>query len=86
MGIDQAMSDVIDQTIQALTLHDLNKLQALERRVSEMAESNVAWNGDIHLSLLAKKRLLELILQNYKSNLDALSRLHRRNMRDQWAH
>jgi hypothetical protein len=86
MAIDQAVGDVIDQTIQAFTLLDLNELQALERRISAMAESNVTWNGEIHPSLFAKKRLLELILQNYKSNLDALSRLHRRNMRDQWAH
>jgi len=86
MTIDQAVGEVLDQTIQALTLLDLNKLQALERRLSAMAESNVEWNRDSFPSLLAKKRLLELVLQNCKSNLDALNRLHGRNMRDQWAH
>jgi hypothetical protein len=86
MAIDQAVGEVLDQTIQALTLLDLNKLQALERRISAMAESNVEWNRDSFPSLLAKKRLLELVLQNCKSNLDALNRLHGRNMRDRWEH
>jgi hypothetical protein len=86
MAIDQAVGEVLDQTIQALTLLDLNKLQTLERRISAMAESNVEWNRDSFSSLLAKKRLLELVLQNCKSNLDALNRLHGRNMRDQWEH
>jgi hypothetical protein len=86
MAIDQAVGEVLDQTIQALTLLDLNKLQTLERRISAMAESNVEWNGDSFPSLLAKKRLLELVLQNSKSNLDALNRLHGRNMREQWEH
>jgi hypothetical protein len=86
MAIDQAVGEVLDQTIQALTFLDLNKLQTLERRISAMAESSVEWNRDSFPSLLAKKRLLELVLQNCKSNLDALNRLHGRNMRDQWEH
>jgi hypothetical protein len=86
MAIDQAVGEVLDQTIQALTLLDLNKLQTLERRISAMAESNLKWNRESFPSLLAKKRLLELVLQNCKSNLDALNRLHGRNMRDQWEH
>jgi hypothetical protein len=86
MAIDQAVGEVLDQTIQALTLLDLNKLQTLESRISAMAESNLEWNRESFPSLLAKKRLLELVLQNCKSNLDALNRLHGRNMRDQWEH
>jgi hypothetical protein len=84
MAIDQAVGDVLDQTIQALSFLDLSKLQALEKRISVIAESSIVWNEDSRFSLLAKKRLLELILQNFKSNLDALNRLHRRNGRDQW--
>jgi hypothetical protein len=86
MIIDQVVGEILDQTIQALTVLDLNKLQALERRISAMAESDVEWNRDSFPSLVAKKRLLELVLQNCKSNLDALNRLYGRNMRDQWAH
>jgi hypothetical protein len=86
MTIDQGVGEVLDQTIQALTVLDLNKLQALERRISAMAESDVEWNRDSFPSLVAKKRLLELVLQNCKSNLDTLNRLYGRNMRDQWAH
>jgi hypothetical protein len=86
MAINHAVADVLDQTIQALTLMDLNKLQSLERRISLLAESNATCDREGLPSLLAKKRLLELILQSCKSNLDALNRLHRRNTRDQWAH
>jgi hypothetical protein len=86
MAIDQAVGEVLDQTIQALTLLDLDKLQALAKRISAVAESNVEWNRDSVVSLLAKRRLLELVLQNCKSNLDTLNRLHGRNTRDQWAH
>jgi hypothetical protein len=86
MAIDQVVGEVLDETIQALTLLDLDKLHALEKRISAVAEPNVEWNRDSVVSLLAKKRLLEIVLQNCKSNLDTLNRLHRRNTRDQWEH
>jgi hypothetical protein len=86
MAIDQAVVDVLDETIQALTLLDFNKLQALEKRISALAESDAKCSEDSVYLILAKKRLLELILQNCEANLNALNRLHGRNTRDQWAH
>jgi hypothetical protein len=86
MVIDQVVDDILDQTIQALTLLDLKKLQILEQRIVAVAESKVVFNQGNLNSQLAKKRTLELILQSCKSNLDMLNRLHRRNVRDQWAH
>ena len=86
MTIDQAVADVLDETIQALTLLDLNSLQALEKRISVLTKSKVACGRDSFNSILAKQRLLELLLRNCESNLEVLNRLHGRNTRDQWAH
>jgi hypothetical protein len=86
MAIDQAVVDILDETIQALTHFDFNGLQALEERISVLVKSDAKCIGDgLHL-ILAKQRLLELLLQSCKLNLDALNRLHRRNTRGQWAH
>jgi hypothetical protein len=86
MTIDQAVANILDETIQALTLLDLNRLQNLEKQISALAESNVVCGRDSFNSIQTKKHLLELLLQNCESNLDALNRLHRRNTRDRWAH
>jgi hypothetical protein len=86
MAIDQAVADVLDETIQALTLLDFNRLQALEKRISAFADSGTKCSGDSIDLILAKKRLLKLILQNFEANLKALNRLHGRNTSDQWAH
>jgi hypothetical protein len=86
MAIDQAVADVLDETIQALTLLDFNRLQALEKRITAFADSEAKCSGDSIDLILAKKRLLKLILQNFEANLKALNRLHGRNTSDQWAH
>jgi hypothetical protein len=86
MAIDKVVDEILDQTIQALTLLDLNKLQSLEKRIATAAESNVVFDRGNLTSLLAKKRILELLLHNCKSNLDTLDHLHKRNVRGQWAH
>ena len=86
MEIDQAVADVLDETIQALTLLDFKKLQALEERITAFAGTGAKCSGDRVDSIMAKKRLLELVLQNCETNLKALNRLHGRNTRDQWAH
>lgn len=86
MSTDQAISEVLDEAIEALTVLDLNRLQALEKRVSAMTKSDVGFSEGNLNSLLAKKRLLGLILQSCESNLDALNRLHQRSRRDRWAH
>ncbi len=86
MTIDQAVADVLDETIQALTLLDLNSLQALEKRISELTRSSVVCGRDSINSIQTKQRMLELLLRNCESNLDVLNRLHGRNTRDQWAH
>jgi primosomal protein N'' len=86
MALNQAVADVLDETIQALTFLDFNKLQVLEKRISALAKSDARCSKDsIHL-IQTKKRLLKLILQSCEANLNALNRLHEKNMRDQWAH
>jgi len=86
MVTDQAVTDVLDETIQALTLLDFNKLEALEKRISAFVRSGAKCNENSLELILAKKRLLELILQNCEANLNTLNRLHGRNTRDPWAH
>jgi hypothetical protein len=85
MAIEQAVADVLDETIQALSLFDLNRLQALEKRASNLADSDAGCSGN-SVDLMDKKRLLKIVLQSCEANLKALNHLHRRNTRDQWAH
>jgi hypothetical protein len=85
MSTYQALANILDETFVALSSFDLEKLQALEQRIVLLAESNVRFGAVEIASVLLKKRRLEIILQNCQVNLDALSRLHVRNMRNQWA-
>jgi hypothetical protein len=86
MAIEQAVTEVLDEAIQALTVLDLNKLERLEERIASLAASREACRGAGLNGILAKRRLLAMILENCRSNLNALNRLHGRNTRDQWAH
>jgi hypothetical protein len=85
MATYQALADILDETLVALSSFDLDKLQALEQRIVLLAESDDRLEAHEVGSVLLKKRRLEVVLQNCQINLDALSRLHVRNMRNQWA-
>ena len=85
MTINQALADILDETVKALSDLDSHLLQALEQRIVALAESSERYEGDDAGLILSKKRLLEVVLQNCQVNLDALTRLHARNMRNQWA-
>jgi hypothetical protein len=85
MAIDRTLVDILDETAEALSKLDLEKLNALEQRMILLAESNANFERDGISLVLQKKRQLEIILQNCQVTLDALNRLHARNMRNQWA-
>jgi hypothetical protein len=85
MAIDQSLIDILDQTIEALSKLDLEKLTALEQRIVSLAECNANLATESIGLVLAKKRQLQIFLQNCHVNLDALTRLHARSMRNQWA-
>lgn len=84
MAIEQALCNALDETIHALALLDLDTLQAIERRVTTLAQSQLVTDGIDIDSILAKKRVLELVLYHSESNLNALRRLYGRNTRDLW--
>ena len=51
-----------------------------------IAASNVNFeNSDAATRILQKHRQFEIVLQNSQANLEALTRLHVRNTRNQWA-
>lgn len=85
MTTDQTLAEVLDETIKALSNLDSAKLHALEQRIVALVRSNVKCDRDGIELVLQKKRMLEIILQNFQVNLDTLTRLHARNTRDQWA-
>jgi len=85
MAIDQSLIDILDETIEALSKLDLEKLTALEQRIVSFAECNANLETEGIGLVLPKKRQLQMLLQNCRTNLDALTRLHARNMRNQWA-
>ncbi len=82
---EQALLGVLDETIQALTVADAKRLEALRVQAEALPKLQVASGGDQFDQLLAKKQMLEIILRNCESNINVLSRLHQRNTRDQWA-
>ncbi len=86
MATDHLVVNILDETILALTFLDINSLQVLEKQLSTLSKLKVTCSDDVFCLIQTKKRLLGLILQNYRANLDALNRLHGRNMRYQWAH
>jgi primosomal protein N'' len=85
MTINQALTEILDETVKALRDLDSDALQALEQRIVSLAKSSESYERDNVGLILAKKQLLEIVLQNCQVNLDALTRLHARNMRKQWA-
>lgn len=85
MTIDQALAEILDETVKALRDLDLRSLKVLEQRIAALAKSGERYDRDDVGLVLTKKRLLEIVLQNFQVNLDALTRLHARNMRKQWA-
>jgi len=86
MTNDQAAADILDETIRAITVLDLNRLNTLEEKISAMAQYSITCSKGGINTILAKKHLLDLILQNCESNLETLNRLYGRNTREQWAH
>jgi len=79
------LAEILDETVKALSDLDSGALQALEERIAVLATSSEGYERDVAGLILSKKRLLEIVLQNCQVNLDALTRLHARNMRNQWA-
>ncbi|MEO6806578.1 MAG: hypothetical protein ABI209_10590 [Edaphobacter sp.] len=86
MAIDQGLEDILDETIKALSDFDLAKLLVLEQRIAAIPLTRLSYPQDGSVPILSKKRQLEIILRNCETNLDALKRLHARNLRNQWAH
>ncbi len=84
MAIEQALRDALDETVHALAILDLDALQAIERRLTTLAQSQLVTDGIGIDFILAKKRVLELVLYHSESNLNALRRLYGRNTRDLW--
>jgi hypothetical protein len=84
MAIDQVLAGILGETVSALSLLKLDKLQDLETRMIELAQQNLKVRAEDAKAALAKKRLLELVLHNCAFNLDSLKRLHARNTRSQW--
>lgn len=86
MQTEQGVTEILDEAIRALTILDLGKLEELEMRVTLMANAGRLRSFEDIGKLSEKKRLLGMLLENCKSNIDALQRLHAKNMGGQWAH
>ena len=82
----QTITEVLGEAIRALTLLDLNKLEHLEHRVAEITAAASVNPNDNLATILAKKHLFAMIVQNCRSNLNALHRLHGSNTGGTWAH
>lgn len=78
------LADVVDETIEALAGLNLDRLQDIEERAQALGEVQVA--GEIWVDqILAKKRVLELVLKNGEEVLETLQRLNGRSAGSQWA-
>ena len=85
MATNGALADILDKTVFALRDLDSDALDALKQQIVTLEASNEKFEPDDAGLILSKRRLLEIVLQNCQVNLDALTRLHARNMRKQWA-
>jgi hypothetical protein len=86
MTINQALGAILHETVEAFSNLDSARLHSLEQRIVVIAASNVKFESSEAAALtLQKQRQLEIVLQNSQANLDALTRLHARNTRNQWA-
>lgn len=86
MAIDQTVADILDETVTALSLLDLNCLEALEKRIAGLAGSKLVVDQAGMDSIRARRDVLEGVLHHSTSNLNALNRLYGRDTRDQWEH
>lgn len=84
MATCQAVADVLDETIKALVLLDLETLQILQERAKALAESNLVIDSIGINSVLARKQMLELVLHGSASNLNALNRLYGKDPGGPW--
>jgi hypothetical protein len=83
---DEAVCRVLDETIHALTIFDLNELQRIEAQIATMVKFDPVYVPEPSSPVWKKRRLLEVVLHSCEANLNALHRLHERNARDQWPH
>jgi hypothetical protein len=86
MAIEQAIADVLDETIHALAHLDLDALKSMEDRLTVLSQPAPIADEVCIASILRKRRVLELVLHHSESNLNALQRLYGRNTRDRWEH
>jgi hypothetical protein len=82
----QTVTEVLDEAICALMALDLDRLESLEQRMDAIAADRGSRRGEDTRVILEKKQLLTMILENCRSNLNALNRLRGRNTRGPWAH
>jgi hypothetical protein len=80
----QAIADMLDETLEALVSLDMDRLVLLEKRMEVLTQSTVIFGESDIGSILAKRRVIELVLRNSEENLNAFTRLHSRNMGSQW--
>jgi hypothetical protein len=86
MASNQLVADILEETVQAIRMLDLNRLKNVEEKISTLAQYSITCGKWDLNTILVKKHLFDTILQNCESNLDSLNRLHGRNTEDQWAH
>jgi hypothetical protein len=84
MAPNQAIADMLDETLEALVRLDMDRLVLLEERMEVLTQSNVIFGESSIGSIVARRRVLELVLRNSEENLNTLNRLHSRNMGSQW--
>jgi hypothetical protein len=85
MTINHVLADILDEAVKALSNLDSAELHALKQRIIVLAKANAKYESSGVDLALSKSRQLEILLQNCQTNLDALTRLNARNMRNQWA-
>jgi len=73
MATSQAVVDVLNETIEAFAVFDLECLQILEERASALAQSHFVVDRADMTAILSKKRVLAQVLHDSISNLKALN-------------
>jgi hypothetical protein len=86
MTTDHVLADLLDETIAALATIDAERLEKLGARVELLSQIHVVGSEGGAMKVLARKRVLEILLQSSESNLRLLERLYERGRKVQWQH
>lgn len=84
MILEREIGALLDETVAALSLLDMDRLEELETRASQLTLTGKVWHLDALSELRPKLALLGEVLRSTEANLGVLRRLPVSERRPTW--